>query len=570
MTDHLVQSTLFAGVMALVAWALRNNAAKVRHSLWLAASIKFLIPFSLLMDLGSRVQWRSAAPPRLSFVLEGVSQGLAATAIHVTVPASPSVNWPMIAGMIWLCGCAMVSMRWASRWWRVRSTVLRASRLEWDAEVDVMSSPALLEPGVFGVLRPVLLLPSGIAEQLTAEQMEAIIAHELCHVRRRDNLAAAIHMVVEALFWFHPLVWWIGARLVEERERACDEEVLRMGNEPEVYAEGILKICRLYLESPVACVSGVTSSDLKKRIEGIMTNGFGQELDFARKLLLAVVGCGAIVAPIAVGIVNAPPMSAQSQPEKRLAFEVASVKPTKGGNRFGWDFNPSGRFTAEGLPLQVLVAVAYNVPFQGPRITGIDQAMNAEQYDIEATAESGAIPAGAPRLVRETKMRLMLQTLLAERFKLKIRVETKELPVYAVLVGKGGPKLKKASIEEKDCPDGPTADGPGCHKLGGGQGRGIHGKAVSIADVVLFVGNWTDRPIVDRTGLDALWEIDTDGWIPMRPRPQGGNEEEARAMNDPTRPTLYMIFERLGLKMESSKAPIEMYIVEHAEKPTEN
>ena len=69
------------------------------------------------------------------------------------------------------------------------------------------------------------------------------MAHEVCHVRRRDNLTAALHMLVEAAFWFHPLVWWLGARLVAERERACDEAVLRLGRRPEAYAEGILKVC---------------------------------------------------------------------------------------------------------------------------------------------------------------------------------------------------------------------------------------------------------------------------------------------------------------------------------------
>ena len=68
--------------------------------------------------------------------------------------------------------------------------------------------------------------------------MKAILVHERCHIRCHDNLVAAIHMLVEAIFWFHPLVWWIGARLVEERERACDEEVLRRGADPEAYAAG--------------------------------------------------------------------------------------------------------------------------------------------------------------------------------------------------------------------------------------------------------------------------------------------------------------------------------------------
>lgn len=82
-------------------------------------------------------------------------------------------------------------------------------------------------------------------------EIEAIIVHELCHVRRRDNLAAAMHMAIEAAFWFYPLVWWLGTRLIDERERACDEELLRLGSEPEIYADSLLKTCRFCLESPL-------------------------------------------------------------------------------------------------------------------------------------------------------------------------------------------------------------------------------------------------------------------------------------------------------------------------------
>ena len=149
--------------------------------------------------------------------------------------------------------------------------------------MDVRSAPGLLEPGVVGFLRPILLLPEGIAECLTPRQLEAVLAHELCHVRRRDNLTSAIHMIVEAVFWFHPLVWWIGARLVEERERACDEAVLSLGSEPQVYAEGILNVCKIYLESPLRCVSGVTGSDLKKRIQAILTGRVAGELNSRRE-----------------------------------------------------------------------------------------------------------------------------------------------------------------------------------------------------------------------------------------------------------------------------------------------
>jgi beta-lactamase regulating signal transducer with metallopeptidase domain len=113
-----------------------------------------------------------------------------------------------------------------------------------------------------------------------------------------------MHMVVEAVFWFHPLVWWIGARLVQERELACDAEVLRLGSEPRVYADGILNVCKLYVESPLDCVAGVTGADIKKRIEVIMSNRIGLRLNFGKKLALAGAALTALAAPIVVGVMS--------------------------------------------------------------------------------------------------------------------------------------------------------------------------------------------------------------------------------------------------------------------------
>jgi len=101
-------------------------------------------------------------------------------------------------------------------------------------------------------------------------------------------------MVVEAMFWFHPLVWWLGGRLVEERERACDEEVLEFGSERQIYAESILKVCEFCVGSPLACVSGVTGADLKERIVQIMTKNVVRKLDFSRKLMLSLAGLIAV------------------------------------------------------------------------------------------------------------------------------------------------------------------------------------------------------------------------------------------------------------------------------------
>jgi bla regulator protein BlaR1 len=350
LANHLWQSTLFAAMAGLLTLALRKNRAQTRYWLWLAASIKFLIPFSLLVDVGSHFGQHAApavTPPGLSYVIEQVSQPFSApTPLATTTAGPPSslVDWvPPFLYAIWAIGFATLICSWWRRWRGLRAALRTASPLDLQTGMEAMSSPAFAEPGVFGVRRPVLLLPAGITERLTPPQLKAIVAHELCHVRRHDNLSTAIHMGVEALFWFHPLVWWLGARLMAERERACDEEVLLIGNEPKSYAEGILKICELCLESPLPCVSGVTGANLRRRIEEIMSKRIGLRLSFARKLALTTAGAAAVTAPILVGILNAPAIRAQSSATATPKFEVASIKPCKaqpGRMRGGGDSSP--------------------------------------------------------------------------------------------------------------------------------------------------------------------------------------------------------------------------------------
>src|SRR3977135_4480344 len=128
---------------------------------------------------------------------------------------------------------------------KFRAVVKESAPLNIEAPIPVRGTPSAVEPGIFGIFQPILLLPDGIVTHLAAEQLAAILAHELCHWRRKDNLTAALHMLVEALFWLHPLVWWLGGRMIVERERACDEAVIQSGSNRRVYAEGILKVCQL-------------------------------------------------------------------------------------------------------------------------------------------------------------------------------------------------------------------------------------------------------------------------------------------------------------------------------------
>ncbi len=569
---HLLQSTLFAAAAGLLVLSLRKNHAPARHWLWFAASLKFLIPFSLLTGIGARLGWTRGPLTvihRVSIVTEDISRSFVPLDFPHPDPAlSVSADsLTVILLGVWFCGCAFVLFRWWSRWRRISVTVraslpLRQGR-EFDAlrrleqiagirkPVELLSSTSSLEPGIFGILRPVLLLPLGIAGRLADDQLDAILAHELCHVRRRDNLLAALHMVVETIFWFHPLVWWLGARLVEERERASDEEVLRLGSEPQVYAESILKVCEFYLESPLVCAAGVTGADLKKRIEDIMTHRIAHKLDLARKVLLAGFGMAAVAVPIVIGLVNAPPSRAQEQTKKDppKEFEVASIKPSApGGRGVRLQMAPGGRLDASNVTVKILIQQAYGVKdFQ---ISGGPGWINSDRYDLVAKADSD--------IGRHEELMPLMQKLLADRFQLTIHRDTKELPIYALVVGKNGPKLKESA-----------SDNPGPQIR---MGRGlIDGRGMGLDMLASQLSNPLGRTVLDRTGLKGQYDIKLE-WTPEDGPGHGpGDGPEAAPPPDTTGPSIFTALqEQLGLKLETQKGPVEIIVIDRIEKPTEN
>jgi uncharacterized protein (TIGR03435 family) len=323
--NHLWQSTAFAAVVWLTTLFLRRNQARVRYGLWLAASVKFLIPFSLLVGLGSllpKSQHIVVAVP-VGYAMDTVAQPFTETLMDfapVVVQASPMQRFehmiPLALGIIWLCGVMVVLAVWGVRWRQVAKTLRRAVLVEngreWEIlrrlhkamgagwQIPLLMSQKLMEPGMFGIFRPVLIWPERLSERLNDEHIEAILAHELRHARRKDNLTAVIHMMVEAAFWFHPLVWWVERRMVEERERACDEAVVEMGSRPGIYAESLLKACRFCVESPLVCVSGITGADLSKRVLSIMTLRL-ERMGVGKKVALALFGLIVIATPILLG-----------------------------------------------------------------------------------------------------------------------------------------------------------------------------------------------------------------------------------------------------------------------------
>ena len=610
LTNHLWQSTLFAIIVGLLTAAFRGNRAQVRYWLWFSASLKFLVPFSALVSLGSHLQWcrpsqgiaTRIATHTVSVALIQVTQPFRGISSSARPTPEPVVWFPLVIVGIWACGLAVIMLIRFRHWLAIRAAVIASVPLEISGTADLRCAPGLLEPGVVGFLRPVVLLPSAIAERLAPAQLDAVLAHELCHIRRRDNLFAAIHMIVEAIYWFHPLVWWIGSRLIEEREYACDEEVLSLGSEPRVYAEGILNVCKLCIESPLACVPGVTGANLKGRIEVIMTNRTGRRLSRMSKLLLASAGVVAVAGPLVIGIVGAPVVRAQvpvnqplTLPEKMPSFDVASVRPNKSSAPpySNFPLNAGAMYTANGgllsatnFPLVTYIFFAYNLmgnqaQFLVPQLPGW---VMTNRFDIQARA------AGSPT---KDQMRLMMRSLLADRFKLAVHTEKREVPVLAFVLlkpGKTGPQLQRhpddASCEtnvEPTSPAHPIPDlfsqkVPGgfpavCNSIIGvppsvpGRSR-LGGRNVTIGFMADMFSQRVDlgRPMIDATGLTGTFDFLLE-FTPESKTPAPDTNTAA----DPDGPSFEQaVRDQLGLKFESRKSSMNVMVFDHVEHPSEN
>jgi uncharacterized protein (TIGR03435 family) len=571
--NHLWQSSCFGLLAGLLAFVLRKNSPKVRYWVWLSASLKFLIPFALLVSLGSLVPRLalhpvSVAAPVFPSTLVQFAEPFSPT-LNATVPAHAPLDWvPAAFGAVWAVGfLAIILKRWRS-WLAVRAALRAGTPIDLPIPVRALITPGAAEPGVVGFLRPVLILPAQLLQHLNPRQLSAILSHEMWHVRRRDNLFAGVHMLVEAIFWFHPLVWWIGARMVEERERACDEEVLRMGCEPSDYVEGILKVCRFYTDSTLPCISGVTGADVKRRLRAILEEGIAQQLSAARKLTLAAAGLAALAAPVIIGVLNAPATRAQDAPSTAPRFEVASIKPCQEPvNDLGAHSSP-GRLASDCAQLLNFIGNAYNAFADGhlnlnrepAPIHGGPPWLRSASYEINARAEGNP---GVPMMLGP-----MMQRLLEDRFQLKIHRQTNEGPVYFLTVARGGPKLQPST--EGSCTPYSTLPRPPllpgtkeyCERIiSGGIPPFVEAKGATLDEFSKTLRVLVHRPVIDKTGITGRFDIRVEF-----------SREGTEPASDPTAPTSIFtaIQEKLGLRLEAGKGPVEELVIDHIERPTGN
>ena len=330
-----------------------------------------------------------------------------------------------------------------------------------------------------------------------------------------------------------------------------------------------------------------------------MISGRSKKAQFSREVVLAAVGVTAVALLVLfgfLGITQAGAQSpqtaegqtpatagAQSTPPSAVpasaSFEVASIKPNHSGDRrFFVSWQP-GRFNATGMTLKFLITMAYDVKdFQ---VSGGPSWVNSERYDIDAK-EPDSIAQIMEKLPREQQGLLadsMLQSLLADRFQLKLTRGTKDMPAYALVVAKNGPKLQEAKPVDTpaEAPSGPNGHPHGpMMRMGRGE---INGQGVPLSFLASVLSQQLGRTVLDKTELKGNYDL-TLKWTPEQgegmmmagPGPGGGGPPpDGAPPPDASGPSIFTALqEQLGLRLEATKAPAEVLTIDHVERPSEN
>jgi uncharacterized protein (TIGR03435 family) len=266
-----------------------------------------------------------------------------------------------------------------------------------------------------------------------------------------------------------------------------------------------------------------------------------------------------------------------------FTYDVASIKqsppPTGGGMMVGMRDTPDG-LVATNVPLLFLVQFAYGI--DRPQISGAPSWLSSDRYDVDAKMDSSTVDALEKLTLDERKIarRKMLQALLADRMKLVVHRDSKEVPIFSLVIAKSGPKLQES--RPTSAPANGTAGPAGGTRSGQGMSMGSE-EGMTVATFrespISYVADWLQlqlrTPVYDKTGLTGVYEFKLK-WMPERNRsavPLGDdpNGQRAVASSDPAGPTLLdALQDQLGLKLESGKGPVDIIVIDLIEKPSGN
>ena len=574
------QGTVIAAAFAVA----RKCAASRPETRYFLASAALV-----LMALSPVVTWVALHPAESNEVAASFQAPLSAarpagvayvpTAAAMETPRRPRVALLSWVVGIWFTGALLFALRLTGGWMttrRLRSRGVHAASPEWQRALAALrarislSKPvcllvsALVEaPAAVGWLRPVILVPAGTLVGLPAAQVEAILLHELAHIRRNDYLVSVAQGIVESLLFYHPAVWWISRQIRVERELCCDDFAVGVTGDVLSYARALAEFAEAQRLSPVM---GANGGPLSYRVARLLGE--------SRPAPRAVSGPAVLAAGVLLGVTG---FAVFGQQPVRPQFDAASVKP--GASRGFQMVRPlPGRLTASAS-LRMLIQNAYSL--QSFQIAGAPSWVDSDRFEVEAKAAGNA---------SREQIFVMFQSLLEDRFELRVHRERKELPAYALVAAKSGLKLprpKDGACAEPATDARPDWAGGRMAPPGGGpqplpacgtvrvrlaaSGALMEGGKIRMAELARSLSMAMDRPVVDKTGFADAFDVQLS-FVPNQvsaalPPPPPGTPEAT----DTRLPSIVTALqEQLGLRVESAKAPVEVLVIDHVARPSAN
>jgi uncharacterized protein (TIGR03435 family) len=589
----IAKATVVTAFAMVAGWLARHQRAAVRHLIFVGAfAVLALLPAATavmpafpvrLLAVPAMAPAAPVAPLNrtvdvLTFVAGGPSES------HAGSRTEPVLSTLTLLMIVWLAGAICTLVPVALGLWQIRR--VRRHGLPWrDAQtmindlaraagfcrpIDVMVHDAIVGPMTCGVVRPAIVFPGDARTWCDADVRRAL-THELEHVRRRDWITLCLARAICAVYWFHPLVWIANRHLGVNAERACDDAVVRESH-AFGYADQLVTLAeRSLAQTRRPLLAMANRGDLSTRVHAVLNprQQRGPAGAWARIIVTIVaVASVALLAPLRT---VASALGQTPAPTARPRFEVASIKPSPFFDRIMSVRPLPGRLTADAT-LQVLMQYAYGVqPF---RLVGGPSWLTSDHYEIEARADAST---------NRDQIFRMLQSLLEDRFQLKTHRETKELPVFTLVPNRGGFKLP--APKDGACVESPAdaavewvgagrMAAPG--ELPAAKGRcgsaiisvaQIRGGKIAMSEFVRTLSTLLGRSVLDRTGFTGLFDVQLDfvpdETTPAMPPPPPGSGVSGISIAQ-------ALQEQLGLRLEPAKSPVEVIVIDHAERPSAN
>lgn len=550
--EFTVRATLVACGTQMVLWLLRVHSATALHRAWTAVVV-------VMLCLPLWTVWG----PKVTIPFSGIDHSATAPPIFPEVDlsprASPPLNellhrseesrttrfwdWRTIGLSVYLLGAVTLLTRLAIGTLRTRQ-LIRGAREQYGQKTSL----SCMSPITVGYFRPITIFPASWRDWPQAE-LSAVLAHEHEHVHRRDPLFQWLALFNRAIFWFHPLAWWLERRMSVLAEAACDTAALAQGHDPMEYCRYLLHIAESVTNAgkrlgPIGMrmPGGSLSTRIRQVLEGL------PRARLSRTRMACVLVAWTMSTALFAGTRVGQDDSAISQP----SFEVATIKPTAPDYRGGKFIvmQSTRHYVVRNYPVRDLISAAYDLP---PRaVSGGPDWVNTDHYDIDALIPERSRPSPERRM-------LLLRALLADRFNLMVHVVQREMPVYELVVARGGARLQASAPDTEEFLTNRMFNDN--HVL-------LPARNVTMAQFVSMLQRAVlDRPVLDKTGLTGNYNFDLE-WT--RDETQFGGIPTANVETQ-VRPDIFSALQQqLGLRLQSAKGLAALIVIDRVARPSPN